>query len=328
MLFSALSLDKSASLFSLPVSIPSPPRGVWYLFGFFPLRAYALFIITGIIISIFWVKKRYEARGGDPELIYDIAPIIIISGIAGGRIYHVLTSWRPYFGENGDPWSALRVWEGGLGIIGAVTLGTICTLWYIRRRKIAFAPLADAVAPALLFSQALGRLGNYFNQEVFGLPTNLPWGLVIDPQHRPVEYLNYATFHPTFLYELLWNLCMVGVILLVEKRYLVYGGQTFGLYMVLYGCGRVWIENFRVDTNDYIFGIRLNYFAAIIVFVVGLVIMFICARLQLPRYYVSKNAKLDTSEDNQVNKLNELENVTGQQENNKEGELANYRTDI
>ena len=193
-------------------------------------------------------------------------------GIIGGRIYHVITSPAQYFGENGNPIDALRIWEGGLGIWGAISLGAVGAYLYFRTHKTSlnFRQLLDSLAPGVVLAQAIGRIGNYFNQEVFGKPTELPWGLEIDPVNRPDGFESYATFHPTFLYELLW--CLVVAVLLIKlpgflKKITSNQGDVFTLYILGYTLGRVWIEGLRIDEANLILGLRLNIWVSLIVLV-------------------------------------------------------------
>jgi len=245
-------------------SIPSPSQGVWEL-GPFPLRAYALCIIAGILVAAWLTEKRWIARGGAPGDVLDIATWAVPFGIIGGRIYHVITSPRPYFGEGGDPLRAFAIWEGGLGIWGAVAFGAVGAWIACRRRGIPLPAFGDALAPGLLVAQAIGRLGNWFNQELFGGPTDLPWGLEIDPANRPSEYLDVATFHPAFLYELLWNLAAAAVVIWADRRFRLSHGRAFALYVALYCAGRLWIELLRTDPAETFFGVRLNVFTAVVV---------------------------------------------------------------
>jgi prolipoprotein diacylglyceryl transferase len=244
-------------------SIPSPSQGVWEL-GPFPLRAYALCIIAGIVAAAWLTDKRWIARGGAPGDVLDIATWAVPFGIIGGRIYHVITSPQAYFGEGGDPLRAFAIWEGGLGIWGAIFFGGVGAWIACRRRGIPLPVFADAVAPGLLVAQAIGRLGNWFNQELFGRPTDLPWGLEIDLRYRG-EYAAFTTFHPTFLYELLWNLAAAAVVIWADRRFKLSHGRAFALYVALYCAGRLWIELLRIDDANRFFGIRLNVFTAVVV---------------------------------------------------------------
>lgn len=248
----------------LLASIPSPSQGVWEI-GPFPLRAYALCIIAGIVLAAWIAEKRFVARGGAPGDVLDIAVWAVPFGIVGGRLYHVVTTPEPYWGENGDPVRALYIWEGGLGIWGAVALGGVGAWIACRRRGIPLPVFADALAPGLLVAQAVGRLGNWFNQELFGRPTDLPWGLEIAPRFRPAGFEQFATFQPTFLYELLWNLAAAAVVVWADRRFQLSHGRAFALYVALYCLGRGWIEMLRIDTAEQFLGLRLNVFTAVLV---------------------------------------------------------------
>ena len=245
-------------------AIPSPSQGTWYL-GPLPLRAYALCIIAGIVAACWIAERRWVARGGRPGEVLDIAVWAVPFGILGGRLYHVLTTPQPYFGEGGDPLRAFAIWEGGLGIWGAIALGGVGAWIACRRRGIPLPAFGDAIAPALLVAQAIGRLGNWFTQELFGRPTTLPWALEIDPVHRPAGYQAFATFHPAFLYELLWNLAAAAVVVWADRRFRLSHGRAFALYVALYCAGRLWIELLRIDDANRILGVRLNVFTCIVV---------------------------------------------------------------
>ena len=245
-------------------AIPSPSQGVWEL-GPVPIRAYAFCIIAGIIAAIWLTQRRWVARGGLAEDVLDIAVWAVPFGIVGGRIYHVVSSPRAYFGADGDPLRAFAIWEGGLGIWGAIVLGGVGAWIACRRKGIPLPAFADALAPGLLVAQAIGRLGNWFNQELFGGPTDLPWALEIDPQNRPDGFETFATFHPTFLYELLWNLAAAAFVIWADRRFRLGHGRAFALYVVSYCVGRLWIELLRTDPAEQFFGVRLNVFTAVVV---------------------------------------------------------------
>lgn len=261
----------------LPASIPSPPQAVWYL-GPFPLRAYALAIILGIVVAWYILERRYTAKGAPREISLDVVLLAVPFGIVGGRLYHVLSSPDAYFGPDGDPVRALYIWEGGLGIWGAIALGAVGGWIGLRRKGLRMAPFADALAPGLLVAQAIGRLGNYFNQELYGAPTTLPWGLEIDAAHLVPGYAPGTLFHPTFLYELVWNLAMAGVLVLAERRFRLRHGRVFWLYVMLYTLGRVWIERLRIDTAEIVLGLRLNVWTSILVFLLALVAFVVVGR--------------------------------------------------
>jgi len=260
--------------------IPSPAQGTWNL-GPVPLRAYALLIIAGIVIAVWFGGKRYVARGGRPGTITDIAIWAVPFGIIGGRLYHVITDYQLYFGTEGKGLAAaFRIWDGGLGIWGAVALGALGGWIGARRAGVALPPVADAIAPAIALAQAIGRLGNYFNQELFGKPTTVPWALEIDPIHRPAGYEQFATFQPTFLYESLWLLGMVLVLVWADKRFRMGHGRVFALYVLFYCIGRFWIEGLRIDDAHEILGLRLNEWTSILVGLGALIYLIISARLR------------------------------------------------
>ena len=249
--------------------IPSPDQAIWYV-GPVPLRAYALCIITGAALAIWIGERRYVRGGGRPGFIGDVATWALPFGIVGARAYHVITDPELYFAAGRNPVDALKIWEGGLGIWGAIAGGALGAWIACRREGVGLPSVAGALAPGLLVAQAVGRLGNYFNQELFGRPTTLPWGLEIDPMHRPVGYETFATFHPTFLYELLWNLAAAAVLVFVlERRFKLSGGQLFAAYVMLYTFGRGWIELLRIDTVNHLGPFRLNVWTSIVVFAVA-----------------------------------------------------------
>ncbi|WP_034224645.1 prolipoprotein diacylglyceryl transferase [Actinotalea ferrariae] len=263
----------------LPAAIPSPPESVWYL-GPVPLRAYALAILAGIAAAVWLTQRRWAARGGDPETVLEISYWAVPFGIVGGRIYHVLSSPDAYFGADGNPAKAFAIWEGGLGIWGAIALGAVGAYIGCRRQKVSFAVFADAVAPGLLVAQAIGRLGNWFNQELFGSPTDLPWGLRIDPTSPtfPDGLPADTLFHPTFLYEMLWNLAAAAVLIWADRRFRLGHGRVFWLYVVLYTAGRVWIEALRIDPAETVLGLRLNVWTSILVGCAALVAFAVVGR--------------------------------------------------
>jgi prolipoprotein diacylglyceryl transferase len=264
----------------IPVKIPKPPEG-WDAIhiGSLQIHAYALAILTGIFFAIWLARRRWVARGGDPLAIEEIALWAIPFGIVGGRIYHVISTPGPYFGEYGRPLDAFKVWQGGLGIWGAVALGAVGAMVGARRQGVSFAAFMDAAAPAILFAQAIGRIGNYFNQELFGSPTTLPWGLEVAPYQPsfPAEYPVDTLFHPTFLYELLWNLAGAFLILYLDRRFRLRHGEVFWLYVVVYTAGRLWIEMLRIDEAVHVFGVRINVWVSIVVFALGAA-MFVLTR--------------------------------------------------
>lgn len=260
--------------------IPSPSEGVWHL-GPIPLRAYAFAILAGIVVATWISVRRYRARGGPEGAILDAIFWAVPLGIIGARLYHVFSSPDAYFGPDGNPWNAFAIWHGGLGIWGAIPAGALGVWIYLRRRGLRLATVADAMAPALLVAQAIGRLGNYFNQELFGAPTTLPWGLQIDAGVLAAQGMDYPAgtlFHPTFLYELLWNLAMAALIVLIDRKLRLGHGRVFWLYVFCYTVGRGWIETLRIDEAEHVLGLRLNVWTSILVCVVSLAIFIVLSK--------------------------------------------------
>lgn len=261
----------------LLASFPSPSEGVWHL-GPLPLRAYALCIIIGIGVALWLGERRWTARGGQRGDVTEIATWMVPFGIIGGRIYHVITSPQAYFGDGGEPVKALYIWEGGLGIWGAITLGGVGAWIGCRRRGIPLPAFADALAPGIVLAQALGRLGNYFNQELFGRPTDLPWAVEIDPAFRPDGFADQATYHPTFLYELLWNVGVAALVIWADRRFRLGHGRAFALYVAAYTVGRFWIEALRIDPANDILGLRLNLWVSVLVLAGAIAYIVVSAR--------------------------------------------------
>ncbi|OBH04086.1 prolipoprotein diacylglyceryl transferase [Mycobacterium sp. E2699] len=268
--------------------IPSPPRGVWHL-GLLPIRAYALFIIVGIVVALMIGDRRWEARGGQRGVIYDIALWAVPFGLVGGRLYHLATDWRTYWGPGGAGFgAALRIWDGGLGIWGAVALGGVGAWIACRRRGIPLPAFGDAIAPGIVLAQAIGRLGNYFNQELYGRETTVPWGLEIFYRRDPSGYVDPHSLdgvstgqvafvvQPTFLYELIWNVLVFVALIYVDRRFKFGHGRLFALYVAAYCVGRFGVELLRNDTATLIAGIRINVFTSTFVFI-GAVVYIILA---------------------------------------------------
>ena len=222
----------------------------------------------GIVVALLVGRRRYAKIGGDPEEIADVAVFAIPAGIIGGRLYHVITSPDAYFGKGGRPLDSLKIWEGGMGIWGAVALGTLIAYLRFRSgvRSKSFAAFADALAPGVALAQAVGRWGNWFNGELFGKPTRLPWGLEIPSQLRPAGYEKFLTFHPTFLYESLWCLGIALLLIYVKRFQKLAPGNAFLLYVAMYSAGRFWFEALRIDAAHHFFGMRLNNWVSLIVF--------------------------------------------------------------
>jgi prolipoprotein diacylglyceryl transferase len=275
----------SAAPALLPASIPSPPVE-WASFSLGPLtiHLYALCILLGIILALWMAQKRFARYGGKPEVVWDVAIWAVPFGIIGGRLYHVFSSPDAYFGPDGDLSLIPQVWLGGLGIWGAVALGAVGAWIGCRRAGVRLSAFADAAAPGLLLAQAVGRWGNWFNQELYGAPTDLPWGLEIPASNVdfPASAEPGTLFHPTFLYESLWNLAGVALLILLDRRFGLRGGRMFWLYAAYYTLGRVWIEALRIDDAEMItlFGItaRLNVWTSIVVFLVSVAILVYLSR--------------------------------------------------
>lgn len=270
--------------------IPSPAQGVWYL-GPVPIRAYALCIIAGIIAALVIGDRRWAARGGERGVVYDVALWAVPFGLIGGRIYHLLTDWKTYFGPGGAGiGAAIRIWEGGLGIWGAVLFGGVGAWIACRRRGIPLPAFGDAVAPGIVLAQAIGRLGNYFNQELYGRETTVPWGMEIFYRRDSSGVVDVhsldgvstgqvaAVVHPTFLYEMLWNLLVFVLLLWADRKFRLGHGRLFALYVAAYCVGRFWVELMRDDTATHIAGIRINVFTATFVFIGAVVYMLLAPK--------------------------------------------------
>ncbi|MCD4534802.1 prolipoprotein diacylglyceryl transferase [Nocardioides sp. cx-169] len=263
------------------LSIPSPDSGVWHL-GWLPIRGYALSIILGIVVAIWIGERRWVARGGRPGDVQDLAIWAVPFGLVGARLYHVATDSGLYFGDGENPVSALYIWRGGLGIWGGVAMGALGVVIGARRKGIRLLPVLDAMAPGVLVAQAIGRWGNWFNQELYGRPTDLPWGLEIDPANWPsgLAFAPGTTFHPTFLYEFAWNLAAFALVIWADRRFRLGHGRVLALYVMAYTAGRGWIEYLRIDTvelND-VGGLRFNVWVSIVLFVAAAVYFVISLR--------------------------------------------------
>jgi prolipoprotein diacylglyceryl transferase len=243
-------------------SIPSPEWGR-------QLRLYGLMIAIGVIAGIELARRRWMARGGDPEDIYSVAFWAVPAGLIGARLYHVITDnqlYRDPAAFLGFRWiDMLKIWQGGLGIPGGIACGVIVGVIVGRKRGMSLPVGLDVIAPSLALAQAIGRWGNYFNQELYGRPTDLPWAVQIDVAHRPLQYLDLATYHPTFLYESLWNLALCGVLILIDRRRVLRPGRIFALYLGGYFLGRLWVEALRIDEANTILGLRINTWTSLVV---------------------------------------------------------------
>ncbi|TDT36433.1 prolipoprotein diacylglyceryl transferase [Streptomyces sp. BK208] len=254
--------------------IPSPSRGVLYL-GPVPLRGYAFCIIIGVFVAVWLGNKRWIARGGRPGTVADIAVWAVPFGLIGGRLYHVITDYQLYFSEGRDWVDAFKVWEGGLGIWGAIAFGAVGAWIGARRRGVPMPAYADAVAPGIALAQAIGRWGNWFNQELYGKATDLPWAVEIT---STADGRLPGTYHPTFLYESLWCIGVALLVIWADRRFRLGHGRAFALYVAAYCAGRFWIEYMRVDDAHHILGLRLNNWTALVVFLLAVLYIVLSAR--------------------------------------------------
>ncbi|MFF8977963.1 prolipoprotein diacylglyceryl transferase [Streptomyces cellulosae] len=254
--------------------IPSPSSGVLYL-GPVPLRGYAFCIIIGVFVAVWLGNKRWIARGGRAGTVADIAVWAVPFGLVGGRLYHVITDYQLYFSEGRDWVDAFKIWEGGLGIWGAIALGALGAWIGCRRRGIPLPAYADAIAPGIAIAQAIGRWGNWFNQELYGRETDLPWAVEITSS---ADGRMPGTYHPTFLYESLWCIGVALLVIWADRRFNLGHGRAFALYVAGYCAGRFWIEYMRVDEAHHILGLRLNNWTAVLVFLLAVLYIVLSAR--------------------------------------------------
>jgi prolipoprotein diacylglyceryl transferase len=252
----------------LPASIPSPSSGVLHL-GPVPIRAYALCIVAGIVIAVAVGDRRLRARGCRPGVMSEVATWAVPFGLVGARLYHLATNPELYWGKNGQGTvAALEIWHGGLAIWGAIGLGAVGAWIGCRRQGVPFLVFADAAAPGVALAQAVGRWGNYFNQELYGRASGLPWAVHIDAAHSVTGHA--GTFQPTFLYESLWDLGVALLLLYADRRWRLARGQVLALYVAAYTAGRFWIEALRVDTAHRFFGLRVNDWVSVVLFVAAI----------------------------------------------------------
>lgn len=253
--------------------IPSPGQSFIEI-GPLTIHFYALCIILGVAVAIYIGNRRFVKNEGAPGLVGDVAIYAVPAGIIGGRLYHVITSPEKYFGSRGAPIETLFIWQGGLGIWGAISLGTFVAFIAYRKNKnnrdISFSVFADSLAPGLLIAQAIGRIGNWFNIELFGRPLDAPWALEVPEKYRPFGYSQFESFHPTFLYEALWCIAAATFLIKFKKLKKLRSGSIFLLYVALYSLGRFWIEGLRIDEANLIFGLRLNVWTSSILFLVAI----------------------------------------------------------
>ena len=267
------------TLQGLITSIPSPDISYIEL-GPLRIHFYALFILTGIVLALLLTESRLKARGVESGVALDVSFWAIPFGILGGRFFHVITHPNDYFYQGADLLAPFRIWEGGLAIYGALLFGALGAYIGARKSGIKFFSYLDAVAPGILLAQAIGRWGNYFNNELFGLPTDLPWGLEIASSNPayPAGLPEGVLFHPTFLYESIWSLVGVALLLAADKRFNLRWGRMIGLYLIYYSIGRIWVEAIRIDPSEIVLGLRINIWSAIFGVAVGMAIMVIQSR--------------------------------------------------
>jgi prolipoprotein diacylglyceryl transferase len=251
----------------MPLYIPSPPTSGFHIGPAF-IHVYGLMYVVGITLAILITQRRWKAVGGDAGLVGDVALWAVPAGIVGGRIYFDLTTPQ-YIPHHW--YGVFAVWDGGLGIWGGVALATVVGAWRVRRHGANVALFMDAVAPALLVAQAVGRIGNYFNKELFGGPTTLPWGLEIPVAYRPPGYAGFSTFQPTFLYELIFNLALAAFLVWLGHHRSIKPPGLFALYVTGYSAFRIFEEALRVDPSEHFLGLRLNMYVAAVLTIVGIV---------------------------------------------------------
>jgi prolipoprotein diacylglyceryl transferase len=256
---------------SAVASIPSPAGDSLHI-GPLEVRAYGLMIGIGVVVAVWLAQRRWAARSGDPDDIVAIAVWAVPAGVVGARLYHVITDFSRF---DGRWWHIPAIWEGGLGIPGGIAAGVLVGVLVARRRGLPVPDLLDVIAPALPVAQAIGRLGNWFNQELYGRATELPWALRIDPRHRPDGRADVATYHPTFLYEALWNLALAAVLVWAGRRWHPRAGQLFAVYVAGYAAGRFWVESLRIDPATELLGVRVNLWVSAAVFVTAVVVLVI-----------------------------------------------------
>jgi prolipoprotein diacylglyceryl transferase len=262
-------------------AIPSPTRSVWHL-GPLPIRAYALCIVVGILVCLWLTARRWRERGGTSEDVWDVAGWAVVLGIIGGRVYHVLSDPELYFASGKHAIDAVKIWDGGLGIWGAIALGWVGAWIGCQRKSMSLAAFADAAVPGVVLAQGIGRWGNWFNNELYGGPTSVPWKLEIhdiDTATGHAQACGFGDlgasvcgyFQPTFLYESLWDIALALVLLYLDRRWRLGRGTVAALYVMGYTLGRVWIEALRTDHANHVLGLRLNIWTSLIVFLAGLI---------------------------------------------------------
>lgn len=258
-----MSLNLPGWAWATLADIPAPGLRQ-FEFGPLQVRLYALCLLVGIGAGMWLTLRRWKAQGGDPDLIYEVTLWSVAFGLIGGRLYHVITSWDQVTKEW---WGPFAIWEGGLGIWGGIALGVTAGALVAKYRGASALRLMDAAAPGLLIGQGIGRWGNYFNQELFGEPTTAPWALKVDPQYRPSGFADIETFHPVFLYEMLWNFALAGLLIWIGYKYVIRAPGLFALYVAGYSLGRLIWEQLRIDPSNEFLGQRINFYVALVLLI-------------------------------------------------------------
>ena len=267
--------------------LPTPASPVWHL-GAIPVRAYALCMVAGVVAGLWLTGRRYRRAGYRPRVILDVATIAVPVGVLGARLYSLATNSDRYFGAGRDWTDALRVWDGGMGVAGAVAAGALAAWVYCRRTGIEIGPVALAAVPALAVAQAISVWGNWFSQELYGRPSGLPWAVAISPQHRVGGYQAFATFQPLFLYESLFDVLIAVGLGLAIRKYLLSGGQAFALYAALWAVGGAVIESLRIDYSTRMFGLRINIVAMAVVLILACSYLVALRRQRLMRVAIQR----------------------------------------
>jgi prolipoprotein diacylglyceryl transferase len=302
--FAQVSSHRRKSPMRLPLSIPSPdPALQSFNIGPVVIHTYAICILVGIIAAVIITQRRLSARGAESGIVLDIILWAVPLGIVGARIYHVLTHVGDYFYPGANFLNVFAIWDGGNALYGSLIGGAVGAYIGCRQTGIRFWSFADALAPAMLVAQAIGRLGNWFNHELFGLPTTLPWGLQIESTNSkfPVGLPAGTLFHPLFLYEIIWNLIGVAIIVFIQRKFTLQWGRVFGLYLIWYGLGRSWLEAIRIDpSSDSLLGIPANDWASFAAIILGIVLVVVQGRrhpgLEPSVYAPGREPKAKTAE--------------------------------
>ena len=284
----------------MPVAyIPSPTRGVWHA-GPLPIRGYALCIILGVLVAVWLASRRYAAAGGQRGVILDVAAWAVPFGLIGARLYSVITDYELYVGKRHDWVAVFKVWDGGIGMPGGLALGVLGAWIACRRGGVPLGPVARACAPAIAIGQAVGSWSTWFNQQIYGRPSQLPWALEVSPAHRISGYESFATFQPTFLYGCGWDLLVAALVIWASRRFLLPGDRAFALYLAAYSVGMFAIQTIRIDYSHHILGLRINEWVALLAFLGATWYLYRTRRTHLPATPTAKEIPA-TSEAGTVN---------------------------